>query len=123
MNLKHELAQFTGTEHYFKWSPVFPNFVLTDGARFLAEQAKAYWLMDLFASYAPDYQKKGFAAMTLTVDGNEGLMVITDGNGNELAKQVVGHTDFPLDKIDLWAEPTCDQDGRPFWIILLPSEH
>ena len=32
-----DLAQFTGTESYHRWSPLFPRMVLTDGAMFVAE--------------------------------------------------------------------------------------
>lgn len=35
-NIKLHLRHFTGTEHYFKWSPLFQSFMLTDGAQFLA---------------------------------------------------------------------------------------
>ena len=44
-----DLAQFTGTSTYFKhWTR---KIVYTDGVQYLAEQAGAYWLVDLIASY------------------------------------------------------------------------
>ena len=46
-----DLAQFTGTENYFKhWSK---RIVFTDGVRFLAESVDAFWLIDLITSYQP----------------------------------------------------------------------
>ena len=44
-----ELDQFTGTEGYIRWSPLFRRMVLTDGAKFVADNGGAhgaYWLVD-----------------------------------------------------------------------------
>lgn len=43
----------------------------------------------------------------------------TDGNLHVLARQKIGHTDFPLEKIVLYVEDS----GEGFKVILLPSEH
>ena len=40
----NDLQNFTGTDGYTRWSPIFKNFLLTDGAKYLAEFADAYWL-------------------------------------------------------------------------------
>jgi hypothetical protein len=42
------LAQPTGTERYYRISR---RCLPTDGTRYLAEQAGAFWLMDAAASY------------------------------------------------------------------------
>ena len=50
------LAQFTGTEAYHRWSPLFPRMVLTDGAMFVAKHggtSGAFWLMDAIVSHQP----------------------------------------------------------------------
>ena len=44
------LAQFYGTSAYYRFI-ILSNLVLTDGTKYLAEVAGAYWLMDLIASY------------------------------------------------------------------------
>ena len=44
-----QLAQFSGTDGYIRWSPLFPRMTLTDGAKFVADNggtSGAYWLMD-----------------------------------------------------------------------------
>ncbi len=43
--LKAEPRQFTGTEQYY-FNPLFEQFRYTDGVKFLAERAGAYWLLD-----------------------------------------------------------------------------
>ncbi|MFM6191173.1 MAG: DUF6876 family protein [Planktothrix sp.] len=48
-----DLSQFTGTEEIHR---NFLGFPYTDGIQYLAEQAKAYWLIDAIASY--QYQLK-----------------------------------------------------------------
>ena len=42
------LAQFTGTERYYR---IAPKFLITDGVKFLAENAGCYWLLDVAVSH------------------------------------------------------------------------
>ena len=110
------LAQFTGTEHYYR---IHPKVVLTDGAKFLAEEAGAYWLMDVIASHlyllnSEEY----FACCTLKVSRHSAKFLIDDGNGRILAQQYIPYTDFPLPSIQLysvWSDS--------YWVIMLPSEY
>lgn len=43
-----ELGQFTGTENYYRLSP-YANVVITDGTKFLADNADCYWLFNEIA--------------------------------------------------------------------------
>ena len=117
-NLKQDLRQFTGTSGYTRWSALFRNFVLTDGALFLAEQAKCFWLMDALASHLSSYRDEGFvvAKFQAIVGGWE--LGITDGNEHFLATQRIEFSDFPLDEITLYV---IRQDDLR--VILLPSEY
>ena len=45
-------------------------------------------------------------------------MIYDDGNGNELARQEIPYTDFPMEAVLLYA---C-WDGE-HWVIMLPSEY
>ena len=112
------LPNFYGTENYYHYSPLFRNFMLTDGAKYLAESADAYWLVDLFASHLPAYKDEGFAVLYLKVKGGKATAQIEDGNGKVLAKQKIEYTDFPLDQIVLYCVP---QDGQ--FVVMLPSEY
>lgn len=42
------LTEFTGTERYYRISR---KHLLTDGTKFLADQAQCYWMMDAIASH------------------------------------------------------------------------
>lgn len=119
--LTRNLAYFTGTEKWHKWNPLTPNYVLTDGALYLAENAGAFWLMDLIASYYHDQKVKAesFQVWKLTVTGESAVVVCTDGNENELTRQDIPYTDFPLPEMTLFV----GQDEEPYWVILLPSEY
>lgn len=113
------LDQFTGTEEYHRWSSVFPNFVLTDGAKFLAKEAECYWLMDMIASYRQIYADEGFASATLSwVEDGTWVFTLDDGNGNILVTQKFEFSDFPLPAIGLFVAPQGD-----LWVIMLRSEY
>ncbi len=43
-----DLNQFTGTECYYAY---LVGLKLTDGVKFMADKAGAYWLLDIIASY------------------------------------------------------------------------
>lgn len=113
-----KLPNFYGTENYHRWSVLFPKFVLTDGAKFIADECGAYWLMDAIASYLPKYRDDGFATACLKKSASGFLLRIEDGNDNAFATQAIEYSDFPLDEITLYVV-----DSGDFWVILLPSEY
>lgn len=123
-----DLSQFICTENYYRYSPLFRNFVLTDGAKYLADEAGAYWLMDAIASHVGSYRRDTFAVATLAGLCNrphlrlkrpaDWLLTIDDGNGKVYAQQEIEFSDFPLDLIKLYL---CKNDD--VWVILLPSEY
>ena len=114
------LNNFYGTEAYYRYSVITPNIVLTDGTKFLAEAARCYWLMDIFASHLPKYRDEGFAVLKLRKTSEHTCNVtIEDGNGGVFATQSDIHTSFPLQEIDLYAAPA---DGTN-WVLMLPSEY
>jgi hypothetical protein len=118
--LKSSLDGFYGTENWYQWSPLFKNFLLTEGTKYLAEEVGAYWLMDAIASHLPNFRAKadGFAVAILTVKDHSAVLDIQDGNYNSIVKQTIEYTDFPEGEIKLFVE-----DGGTKWVILLPGEH
>lgn len=146
--LQRELDQFTGTESYTRWSILFRNHVLTDGAKFLADNGGehgAYWLMDAIASYHAKCMKdpmlRDMQFWTLKVNreppakpmtvgavlqhkqgGQKAMAVLTceRDTGNVAFRQEIPYTDFQLDEIKLYVAPM--GDGQHF-VILLPSEY
>lgn len=118
--LQAGLAGFTGTEHYYPFSAILPNWVLTDGAKWLADNAGCFWLMDMIASHAKKIRDEGFAVVKLKkTSPNDCTVTIEDGNDGILAAQENIFTDFPLDEIVLYAVPG---DER-LMVIMLTSEY
>jgi hypothetical protein len=117
----NELDHFTGTDGYHRWSILFKNMFLTDGAHHLAERAGAYWLMDIIGSYQPALLKKGefFQVWHIYVNSDRSAQVYCDdGDGNIKVRQQIPYTDFPLADYKLYAQ----YDGD-YVVIMLPSEY
>jgi hypothetical protein len=113
--LTSNLSQFIGTENFHR---ITSRHILTDGTKYLAEQAQCFWLMDAIASHLPKYFHDYFAVAELKVKGNSATLKLDDGNGNVFARQSIEYTDFPLNEIKLY----CSFDGE-YWVIMLSSEY
>ena len=116
----HELHNFSGTELYYR---ITPDTVMTEGAKFVADNGEAYWLMTAIASYLPQLTKtESFivANLTVTNTGNSrtALLKLDDGNDNILIEQHIAYTDFALDEMKLYACHTGNM-----WVIMLPREY
>ena len=115
-----QLSQFSGTDHYYK---IMPNVLMTDGAKFVADNGGAYWLMtDLAVHCAELTEKETFIVATLqvtrTATSSHAILKLDDGNDNILVEQIIEYTDFPLDEIKLYACYNGDM-----WVIMLPREY
>lgn len=103
--LKANLCQFTGTENYYRHF-VNRSFLYTDGVKFLAEEAQAYWLIDAIAicqKFEKQISAEEFQLWRLTVHANNSAILTCDnGNGNIVYQQKIPFTDFPLDEIRLY---------------------
>ena len=124
--LATDLAHFTGTDTYtnlrYPWLRG-AKFLLTDGAKFLAEQAKAFWLMDAIASHQINKKvaAEPFQVWTLSVnEKHEAILTCTDGDKTELVRQDIPGTDFPLTSITLYASQDDYLGGR---VVMLTSEY
>jgi hypothetical protein len=114
---KADLQQFTGTDHYYRHA-INPHVLFTDGAKYLADKAGAYWLLNeiaLIQRYNRQVAVEEFQVWTLSVDANDtASLKCDDGNGNVVFSKDIGFTDFPLDEVKLWFAND---------VIYLPSEH
>jgi len=117
-----DLNRFTGTECYYAY---LAGLKLTDGVKYLAEVAGAYWLLDVIASYQignAKIRREPFQVWELklspdnaTTGKHEAVVTMkTDTDHPLLVKQQIEYTDFPLDSITLYLI-----DG----VILLTSEY
>ncbi len=114
--LRATLRSFTGTiEHHAHWS----GMRFTDGVKFLVESAKAYWLLDLIASWQPkalrDSWLREFQLWELFVRADRTATIVCSRDSEDEAfRQEIESTDFPLDYVKLYVEGV---------VVLLPSEH
>lgn len=114
---KSDLGEFTGTEQWYS-HPVIKNILYTDGIKYVAEKAGAYWLIDeiVFQQAHPCVKKEEFQVWTLIVNLEESSAILAcdDGNGWPVYTKQIGYTDFPLEKIKIY----CTNN-----VILLPGEY
>jgi hypothetical protein len=114
---KSDLAEFTGTEKWYRHTLV-QNFLYTDGVKYVAEKAGAYWLIDeiAFQQAHPLVKREEFQVWTLNVDLEQSTATLTCDNGNYqivFTKQI-SYTDFPMEEIKIYVADN---------VILLPSEY
>jgi hypothetical protein len=113
-----ELIQFTGSEYWYR-HPLVRSILFTDGAKYVADRAGAYWLLDevAFAQRGVEaVAKERFQVWKLKVDVEKstGVLICEDGNYKAVFEKKLGYTDFPLPEITLWFSSNT---------IYLPSEH
>lgn len=125
----HKLSQFTGTETWHRWSPLFPKMLLTDGAQYVAENGGAhgaFWLMDTIASHQPELLKNPrlqdaqFWTLSVNPDKTARLVCVEDSGLPPVVEQEIDYTDFDLSELKLYCMPSGD---GIHYTILLPSEY
>lgn len=114
--IRAALPSFVGTTEYHRhWS----GMRFTDGVKFVADEAKAYWLLDVVASWQPEALRdpwlREFQLWELFVKPDQTATVVCSRDSEDVAfRQQVEHTDFPLEYVKLYVEGG---------VMLLPSEH
>ena len=108
---------FGGTENYYRHA-INRNVLFTDGAKYVADEGGAYWLLDEIAlaqGHRKQFRGQPFQVWKLEVrpDGSATLRV-EDGNYNLLFVKDIEFTDFPVAEIVLWFSNN---------VIYLPVEH
>jgi len=111
-----DLFGFTGTEHLYMHFTRLLHY--TDGIKFMAEEAGAYWLIDAIASYQPQFKTneglQEFQLWNLDVAEKTAVLTMREDSGEKpKVSQRISFTDFPF-SIKLYVE-----NG----VLLLPSEH
>lgn len=119
-NLEMELAHFTGSYSLHRFSRLFSQHVMTDGVKYLADNAGAYWLVEAIASHHHKCRGESFQVWELHKTKTGSAMLTCTGWGDvKIATQRIPFTDFPLDEIKLY----CAQETHGCWVIMLPSEY
>ena len=131
--IENGLTQFHGTDEYHShWTR---QLVMTDGVKWLADNAGAHWLIDMIASYQPDSRVRNNASLQsiqfweLRVNEDDGtavLSVVEDEGVPPALTQHIPFTDFPLPSIDIWVEKGYYTDAtgaeRSGFVAMLKSE-
>src|SRR5208282_2831365 len=112
-----ELGQFTGSEHWYRHA-INRKVLFTDGAKYVADTAEAYWLLDEIALIQP-YDKaiaaEEFQLWKLKVNiDRTATLTCENGNGTTVFTKKIEYTDFPLPEITLYFQNNT---------IFLPSEY
>lgn len=111
------MSQFNGSEHWYRHGLV-PSITFTDGVKYVADTAGAYWLLDEIAlaqKFNSRVAREEFQVWKLTVkDDASATLVCEDGNCNVVATKPIPFTDFPKEGVTLWFANNT---------IYLPSEH
>lgn len=118
-DLNDEFAGFTGTENYYRhW---LPEFVYTDGIKTMAEQFKAYWLIDIPFSWQKHHnaRKEKFQIWTIATENNKAIIEMrADTDQPVLISQEIPYTDFPDGMLKMYYI-----DDGSYKVLLLPSEY
>lgn len=128
--LQQELQHFMGDLVRYR-QPLNRRVIYTPGVRHVAEKAEAYWLIDAIASWISSESFNEAAEKSplinamhfweLNVNRSDNTAVLhaeVDVGVEPFIVQSIPFTDFPLDKISIWAA----FDGS-YWTLYLPSEH
>ncbi len=102
------LAHFTGSEHFYRHS-LARQIIYTDGAKYVAETAGAYWLLDEIAlsQGRPTIKGEEFQVWKLKrnddmLPGSSAELTCDDGNGRIVYRKKIEYTDFPEPEFSLW---------------------
>ena len=118
------LGNFYGTQNYWKFSPLFRNLVLTDGAKYIADECGAYWLFDIVGSILCEkktvsyFKRQSPVAVRVKLDGNGGCVVSVGNEKKPFYAQKIEYTDFPLPELEFLVG-----DNGDCFVVMLWSEN
>jgi hypothetical protein len=128
--LRQSLDGFTGTEDYHRLT-MYRWLLATDGVAHLCKEGACYWLMDLIGSHIatkPAIREDSLTIWWLrllppTAKNAAEVYCQSDTDTPKLCSQLIPYTDFPLaEGIKLYISRT-EHDGRPAFVVMLPSEY
>lgn len=101
--LSNDLAAFKRPDRLYPHAIVHTS-KLTDGVRYLATTANAYWLVDeiVFAQATRKVRNVEFQVWDLTVTNSKATLVCYDDKDEVILIRDIGYTDFPLPSIRLF---------------------
>lgn len=127
-----QLNQFIGTTQYYRYSPLFPYLLLTDGTKFLVEKSRSYWLFNTIAAlqlHPPireHFKSQQIQFWTFTVTDNRSATLICEWDkGMTVYEEKMEPINFYLESISIWVQPTRfpDKPENCYYVAYLPSEY
>lgn len=127
--LEQALRNFTGSlTRYRHW--LSQKIIYSEGVKFLAEEAGAWWLIDAIVSHLlspkmlracdDDIRLRDMQFWRLEVQNNSArLYCEADCDEEPAITQNIEYTDFPMDKVTIYVG--LNELGG--WTLYLPSEH
>lgn len=113
-DLKLSLQHFIGTETWWR-HPINRNLLYTDGVKFFASNAGAYWFLDIVATeLAPQQGQHPFMHITLRVKDEKANITVDNGDCLILFEKKIGYTDCPEGDWEFYLTDN---------VLLLPSEY
>jgi hypothetical protein len=97
LDLQSNLSQFIGTEKYY-FNPLYRWMQYTEGAKYFFENAGggAYWFSDIIGTEMKDMAlRTGFLSITLSVTNGKAVILVTDGDYEEMYRKHISFTDCP----------------------------
>jgi hypothetical protein len=113
-SLESELQGFCGSENFYRASF---GLIVTDGVKYLADKAQAWWLVDLIASYQPKTRPLDFQLWEINLLPGKKAEVTCKADSDVLCPTVlqkIGYTDFPLKRLKLYVRDN---------VLMLPGEY
>ena len=111
------LAQFMGSEHFYRHSLV-REVIYTEGVKYVADAADAYWLLDEIAlaqRFEGSVKTEAFQVWELiATPSGSGRLICSDGDGKVAFERRIEWTDFPAPGVRLYFCNGC---------VHLPSEY
>jgi hypothetical protein len=112
--LRADLVAFIGTENWHR-HPINRSMLLTDGVVYFADQAGAWWFLDIVATEVMRFHRmKPFLVIDLDVASDKADIRVSDGDDNQIYRRHIHFTDAPN---GLWRFYLTDN------VVLLPSEY
>ncbi len=114
-----DLSQFTGSERVY-FNPLYKAMHYTDGVQYFANEAGAYWLLDIIGTeFFPktlgrDPEWDSFLVIEVTVRDSAAVITVNDGNDNIFTTKEISYTDCPEGE---WKFYLTDN------VLLLPGEY
>ena len=111
-----ELKKFYGSTTLYKH---LLGLRYTEGIQYLAQEANCYWLLDAIAShqtkqFLSNARLREFQIWHLRVQENSGILICEWDTNQEVLRQEIEYTDFPLNHIKLYLVEK---------VLMLPNEY